>query len=255
MELDSASSSDALLMNIFCHPEVFDGARLAAPVAALLNVDPASQPCFGTRPGVPLRTQLKPRTKSSAPRTAVDRTEIDLTLGNLFLEAKLTESDFQLAAPALIERYRDLEAVFDTTRLPRKTLDRISRKFLIPPPLQARVPHSSQFHRDEWDVESPYSPDPDLPDTFLETHSPPKVRIQGYQLIRNVLAAYAAGSSFCVLCDARRHDLIEIWSSILSAVHAPNFVWRLKLLTWQELAASLPTDLQLFLETKYGITP
>jgi hypothetical protein len=253
MELDSASSSDALLMNILCHPEVFDGTRLAVPVAALLNVDPASQPCFGTRPGVPLRTQLRPRTKSSALRAAVDRTEIDLTLGNLYVEAKLTESDFQLAAPTLIERYRDLETVFDTARLPRQLVDLPPRKFLIPPPIQTRVLHSSRS--DRWDAESPYSPDPDLPESF-EIRPPPKPRrIQGYQLVRNVLAAYAAGASFCVLCDARRHDLIEIWYSVLSAVHAPDFGWRLKLLTWQELAATLPADLQAFLDAKYGITP
>ncbi len=85
----------------------------------------------------------------------------------------------------------------------------------------------------------------------------PKTRtlIDGYQLIRNVLAAYAADASFCVLSDARRHDLIETWYSILSAVHRPTFATRLKLLTWQELATTLPHDLQQFLEAKYGIEP
>ena len=42
MELDSSNSSDALLMNIFCHPEVFNGETLAPAVANLLNVDPAT---------------------------------------------------------------------------------------------------------------------------------------------------------------------------------------------------------------------
>ncbi len=79
--------------------------------------------------------------------------------------------------------------------------------------------------------------------------------IQGYQLIRNVLAAFDSDASFCVLCDARRHDLIEIWYSVLSAVHYPSFAWRLKLLTWQELTTALPEDLQKFLEAKYGIIP
>jgi hypothetical protein len=229
MELDSASSSDALLMNIFCHPGVFDGTRLAAPVATLLNVDPAAQPCFGAHPGVPLLTTLKPRTKRSAVREALDRTEIDLTLATststLFLEAKLTESDFQTAAPALIARYRDLETVFDPDRLPRK--------LLTPPPLPPNL-------------------DPDDPTVNLPAR-PTRIRIAGYQLIRNVLAAYAADASFCVLCDARRHDLIESWYAILSAVHSPTFATRLKLLTWQELACTLPPDLQNFLATKYGI--
>ena len=250
MELDSAASSDALLMNIFCHPGVYDGARLAAPVAALLNVDPATQPCFGAHPGVPLRTALKPRSKKAPAREALDRTEIDLTLGTLFLEAKLTESDFQAAAPALLARYRDLETVFDPARLPRK----LTQPLATP---NAGVPHSSQLHRDEWDPQTPHIPDPDFPDdSFLNLPTrPAKPRIAGYQLIRNVLAAYAAGASFCVLSDARRHDLIEIWYSVLAAVRAPVFTPRLKLLTWQELAAALPADLQLFLATKYGIAP
>jgi len=50
---------------------------------------------------------------------------------------------------------------------------------------------------------------------------------------------------------ARRRDLITIWYSVLSAVHYPSFAWRLKLLTWQELASVLPKDLQQFVEAKY----
>jgi hypothetical protein len=255
MELDSANSSDALLMNIFCHPGVFNGHTLAPAVANLLNVDPTAQPCFGINPGVPLKTIRKARAtrkpqpnpkqdseagtsknpgaqtgknpgapdldsetwvleaptslplKATDPtltdQTLTDRTEIDLQLGDLFVEAKLTESNFQTATLRLIERYRDLETIFDLTRLPRK----------------------------------------------------PTGTIQGYQLIRNVLAAFASDAAFCVLCDARRPDLIEIWYSVLSAVHSPTFATRLKLLTWQELAIVLPRDLQQFLEAKYGIVP
>jgi hypothetical protein len=241
-ELDSANSSDALLMNIFCHPGVFNSHTLAPAVASLLNIDAASQPCFGINPGVPLKTvrkrhptrkpqpnpnqdaaartseipgapgldsetwMLKAPTPSPCTptgQTLVDRTEIDLQLGSLFLEAKLTESNFQTATLRLIERYRDLETIFDLTRLPRK----------------------------------------------------PTGAIQGYQLIRNVLAAYASDAGFCVLCDTRRRDLIEIWYSVLSAVHSYTFATRLKLLTWQELATTLPRDLQQFLEAKYGIVP
>jgi hypothetical protein len=277
MELDSANSSDALLMNIFCHPEVFNGHSLAPAVANLLNVEPVTQPCFGINPGVPLKSLRKRRTRQNPPlhpdqalelqtsfptsspaslptssptspltnkdpftpepalslsngldsepwvpdsepwvleppsaplptttdQTLTDRTEIDLRLGNLFLEAKLTESNFQTATLRLIERYRDLETVFDLTRLPLK----------------------------------------------------PTGVLQGYQLIRNVLAAFASDASFCVLCDARRRDLVEIWYSVLSAVHSPTFATRLKLLTWQELSTTLPPDLQQFLEAKYGIHP
>jgi hypothetical protein len=84
---------------------------------------------------------------------------------------------------------------------------------------------------------------------------PSRTVIQGYQLIRNVLAAYASDAGFCVLCDARRPDLIEIWYSVLAAVHSYTFATRLKLLTWQELAPTIPQDLQQFLEVKYGILP
>ena len=240
MELDSSNSSDALLMNIFCHPEVFNGHTLASAVSNLLNVEATAQPCFGINPGVPLKTVRKrrepgkhktilnqaveiqigkdtaapglapetwvlkaPTASDSTPsdQTLIDRTEIDLQLGTLFVEAKLTESNFQSAPARLIERYRDLETIFDLNRLARK-------------------------------------------DTGV---------IQGYQLIRNVLAAFASDESFCVLCDGRRRDLIEIWYSVLSAVHYPSFAWRLKLLTWQELASVLPKDLQQFLDAKYGI--
>ena len=235
-ELDSAVSSDALLMNIFCHPRVFNGRTLTPAVANLLNVDRTDHPRFGVNPRVPLRTTRKSRRKPSSElsRSAnllTDRTEIDLQLGNLFLEAKLTESNFQTAPPRLIERYRDLETVFDPDRLPRKTLYKPASH----PPVE-----------DHSQLEEP---------TESVPPSQPKSRtvIDAYQLIRNVLAANAAEASFCVLCDARRHDLIETWYTILSAVHRPTFVARLKLLTWQELATTLPQDLQQFLDTKYGI--
>jgi hypothetical protein len=230
MELDSSNSSDALLMNIFCHPKVFDGTVLTRAVANLLNVDPNAQPCFGINPGVPLKKLRKGRNK--LPSELTDRTEIDLQLHNLFLEAKLTESNFQTAAPSLVERYRDLETIFDIIRLPRK---------IVHSP--ATHPLAEDFSQLEEPSPSASPPNP----------GPSRTLIQGYQLIRNVLAAYAADASFCVLCDARRRDLIEIWYSILSAVHRPTFAARLKLVTWQELSATLPKDLQHFLETKYGI--
>lgn len=224
MELDAAVSSDALLMSIFCHPGVFDGKELSAEVSAVLNVGRRAQPRFGELPGVPLRSGR------------VDRTEVDLVLappqegadstpGSLFVEAKLTETDFQNAAASLVSRYRDLESVFDLSELPVK---------VIAPPLLA-----PNLDPDDVTVNLPRR----------ET----KVRVAGYQLIRNVLAAYAANASFCVLLDARRHDLIEQWFAVLRAVRAPELRWRMKLLTWQELATVLPLDLQQFLAWKYGI--
>jgi hypothetical protein len=262
MELDCANSSDALLMNIFCHPAVFSDGRLNPSVANLLGVPSEIEPNFGIHPGVPLKRSPASRMKTTRPTkqqttssalfsdTSIstpssqleeqhhlkDRTEIDLQLDALFIEAKLTESNVQTASPRLIERYRDLETIFAVERLPNKIIAPAST-------------HSSpeDFSDLEEPTTNPASPTP--------TPARSRTLIQGYQLIRNVLAAFASDASFCVLCDARRRDLIEIWYSVLSAVHYPSFAWRLKLLTWQELTSALPEDLQIFLEAKYGILP
>jgi hypothetical protein len=102
-ELECANSSDALLMNIFCYP----GILCRKPVCSLLGIEPGLQPIFGLRPQIPLKNG------------AADRSEIDLRLGNLLIEAKLTEGDFQTARCDLVHRYRDLEEVFAVDRLPR----------------------------------------------------------------------------------------------------------------------------------------
>ena len=100
-ELDCANSSDALLMNIFCHPEVME----SAGVRAILGIEPNAIPEFGYKPRTPLHSN------------GHDNTEIDMRLGNLLVEAKLTESDFQSARIALVSRYRDFEAVFHLPEL------------------------------------------------------------------------------------------------------------------------------------------
>jgi hypothetical protein len=76
-----------------------------------------------------------------------------------------------------------------------------------------------------------------------------------YQLVRNVLAAYAEGASFCMIHDQRRPDLSEAWFQVMSAVKSAQMRVRLMTLTWQELAALVPDDLQGFLDLKYGIVP
>jgi hypothetical protein len=157
-------------------------------VRTLLGVGEDAEPEFGVKPRTPLANGAR------------DNTEIDMRIGDLLVEAKLTESDFQCARRGLIARYRDLEAVFDVAEL--------------------AVRDGKQ---------------------------------SGYQLIRGTLAAYATGGSFAVFCDARRPDLVEEWFRTMRAVRAADLRWRLKLLTWQELAAALPEDLQGFLAAKYGI--
>jgi len=182
-ELDCANSSDALLMNIFCCRR-----RVAnRALCSMLGVHSGLVPQFGFRPEIPLRNG----------RT--DRTEIDMKLGDLLVEAKLTEADFQTAPAKMIERYRDLHEVFD-------------------------------------------------PGDFMMS-----AVIRNYQLIRGVLAASATGGSFCVLCDARRQDLIENWYSVMRAVNSCVLRCRLQLLTWQELTGVLSRSLQKFLAEKYGI--
>ena len=118
-ELDSCTSSDALLMNIFCCPGVCG----SAGVAGMLGTDIADVPEFGYRARVPLNSLDSPREK-------FDRTEIDMKLGPLLVESKLTENDFQSAPAALVESYRDLEQVFDRRTLPR-TRDRYRSYQLI----------------------------------------------------------------------------------------------------------------------------
>jgi len=103
MELDSCTSSDALLMNIFCHP----GALRDKNFCALLGVEPGLSPCFGYRARVPLVNGR------------FDRTEVDLLLGNLLVEAKLTESNFQSAPKRALQAYRDFDKVFDSSQLPQ----------------------------------------------------------------------------------------------------------------------------------------
>ena len=183
-ELDCANSSDALLMNVFCYRRAITNSLLCA----MLGVAPRVVPVFGFNPNVPLRNGK------------TDRTEVDMKLGELMVEAKLTETDFQTAEARKVERYRDFEEVFDPTELPR----------------DGEIYHS-------------------------------------YQLIRGALAAHVTGSSFCVICDSRRPDLREKWYLVLRAVRNCELRCRLQLLTWQELAVTLPRPLQSFLASKYGI--
>jgi hypothetical protein len=111
-ELDCANSSDALLMNIFCYP----GILAHRPLCALLGVEPGLSPVFGYKPRVPF--DHDPAKVSASKKTLTDRTEVDMLLGPLLMEAKLTESSFQTAPMERILRYRELKEVFDVEELP-----------------------------------------------------------------------------------------------------------------------------------------
>ena len=147
-ELDSSNSSDALLMNCFCYPRSAE--RI---LKGCLRMTPNGRVEFGVRGDVP---------KSNG---KADTTELDMRVGNIVFEAKLTEPDFTSKCATVVEVYRGLHDVFHASLLPR--------------------------------VEGKY---------------------QSYQLIRNVLAAYAHEYQFVLLCDGRRPDLLHQWWTVHAAI-------------------------------------
>jgi hypothetical protein len=233
-ELDSCMSSDALLMNVFCTPEV------APAVRPTVDLD-WTPPEFGWKAKVPLKSGL------------FDRTEVDMRWGDLLVEAKLTESDFQTRRTEVVEAYRDFEEVFDRELLPRVEVLTGRRK---------KAEEFAEAYSQEWEDTGGLTADETQAiasqfqaelEAEAEDLAPREVRYEGYQLIRNVLAAHAVGARFCVICDERRPDLREVWFSVMRAVRTAEVRTRLQILTWQELAEELPEGLQEFLAVKYGI--
>lgn len=157
-------------------------------LCALLGVEAGLRPEFGVRAMLPMR------------RGEVDRTELDMKLGELLFEAKLTETGFQTASMERVMRYEGVDEVFDMAELPR-TGDRVA----------------------------------------------------GYQLVRGVLAARASGGRFVLLCDGRRADLQEMWFRVMRAVGSFDLRSRMGVLSWQEVAGTLPQVVRGFLAAKYGI--
>ncbi len=102
-ELECASSSDALLMNVFCYP----GVLRRVGVCGLMGVEAGVRPEFGVRAGLAMR------------KDEVDRTELDMSLGDLLVEAKLTEGGFGRASTERLLRYQGVEEVVEIDELPR----------------------------------------------------------------------------------------------------------------------------------------
>ncbi len=225
-ELDSCMSSDALLMNIFCTPGVAE----SAAVRNALGVDTEAVPIFGWKARVPLANGR------------FDRTEIDMRFGSLLVEAKLTEVGFQSRAAAIVESYRDFDTVFDRDLVPRTEI------------ATTRWIEASEFPENQSQELESFVGDPYC-FSRAETsfRAPGEAGYASYQLIRGVLAGHSADCSFCVLHDERRPDLREEWFQVMSAVKCAELRVRLKVLTWQELAALLPAALKEFLDLKYGI--
>ncbi|MCU1313785.1 MAG: hypothetical protein JWM54_1542 [Acidobacteriaceae bacterium] len=187
-ELDAATSSDALLMSIFCHPSAFTG---SSSLRHLLGTEAPERLEFGYMPRIPLITRH------------VERTEVDLRIGHLLIEAKLTENDFQTVRRPRMKRYLDVHDIFALEDLPCSG------------------------------------------DLLLH-----------YQLLRGALAAHAQPERrYCLLCDARRPDLIDAWYAVMRAVREVELRSRLTVVTWQEIARALPSPLQVWLSEKYGIEP
>ena len=232
-ELDSCMSSDALLMNIFCTPEV-----TASPtLRSMIGIPADSDPVFGWKARVPLKSGR------------VDRTEVDMRWGELLVEAKLTESDFQCRETKIVEAYRDFDEVFDRELLPRVRIRTRRRREAVEfaeeftqewePPCEGAEEVARSYHAEieaRADAEHPWQPG-----------------YASYQLVRNVLAAHAAKASFCVIHDERRPDLRESWFLVMSAVKSAEMRARCKVLTWQEIVPHLPGKLRSFLDAKYGI--
>jgi hypothetical protein len=238
-ELDSSMSSDALLMNVFCTPGVVE----SEAVQRMLGVERDASPVFGWKARVPLQRGL------------LDRTEVDMRLGSLLVEAKLTETDFQTRSVAVVEAYRDFDEVFERELLPRVALRTLRRKEAVEFPEEfSQEPEDVSLSGDEIDlranVASAYRAEIVAKDLAQQPTEP---GYACYQLIRNVLAAHAHGCSFCLMHDARRPDLREAWFQVMSAVKSAEMRVRLKVVTWQELVAALPDGLQAFLDWKYGI--
>jgi hypothetical protein len=102
-ELDCATSSDALLMNVFCSPATLRSYALRT----FLGIEHKDLPIFGYCARVPL---LNGRG---------DRTEVDMRIGNSLFESKLTETDFQRAPKIRVHAYRDFADVFERDNLPQ----------------------------------------------------------------------------------------------------------------------------------------
>jgi len=235
-ELDSCVSSDALLMNVFCHPATLKRAEVRRMLGLHQDLEADAEPEFGWRARVPLKNGR------------ADRTEVDMRLGDLLVEAKLTENDFQVREARVVEAYRDFDAVFERERLPRVAMRRTRRR------AAAEFPEA---FTQEWEEAA----EDDAAAREFQAEIAARAREEepfeegfaGYQLIRNVLAAEATGMRFCVVHDGRRADLREQWFRVMAAVRRAELRVRLTVLTWQELAGALDAELREFLEVKYGI--
>jgi len=100
-EMQSCASSDALLMNIFSYPKVDSWSG----IQKLLGIENIKEIEYGFIPNI----------ESDESMT---KTEIDMKIGNVFFEAKLTEADFtEKDINTLIKKYPEANSVFNLDRM------------------------------------------------------------------------------------------------------------------------------------------
>ena len=105
LEMQSSNSSDALAMNIFCHPSF----KKWKGVTNLFEVDKISTIEFGFEAKV---------LKTYNTKIEEDKTEVDLLINkNIISECKLTEEDFCVQLKSIVEQYSEFKNVFHTNKL------------------------------------------------------------------------------------------------------------------------------------------
>ncbi len=113
-ELDSCNSSDALLMNIFCHPRIDKWKSLKK----LLGLSEIGEPEFG----------FLAKVKKNSGQD--DATEIDMKLNGILMEAKLTEKDFTRKGKRIVESYDNFKEVFNEELLPQSSEDYLNYQLI-----------------------------------------------------------------------------------------------------------------------------
>lgn len=104
-EMQSSNSSDALAMNIFCHPKIkeWKGIRNLFQLPIISTIE------FGFKPQI---------IKIVNGNTICDSTEVDVFINNSIIgECKLTEEDFTSKSKKEVEQYKEFKNVFHIDKL------------------------------------------------------------------------------------------------------------------------------------------
>lgn len=111
LEMQSSNSSDALAMNIFCHP-TFKGWK---GVKTLFNVRDFKSIIFGYKAKV---------SKTLGSEEVGDNTEVDVFINeDIIGEFKLTEADFASKEKTIVKQYTNFENIFYVAKLSQSNTD------------------------------------------------------------------------------------------------------------------------------------